>query len=128
TYAPDGRQIVLDRGDVLEVVASAPGYGLSRGTFEVRKKRRQHVEIALTPMDLSPTVAPEAELAVLEAIRAWRDAAEAYVADGDAATDSAEREAREEVVRRAKAWAWAGGGQTARDYCLMAATPEACGT
>ena len=50
-YMPDGSELIMEKGTVLKLEVSAPGYQNYDFTYVVRK-RRNAVSIALTPLDL----------------------------------------------------------------------------
>jgi hypothetical protein len=124
-YLPDGTVAAFNRDDLVAFEVFAPGYDRRTLQYRVGRKRNE-VRVPLAPLQLVATSDAPAEAAAVAAWSRWVEAERAAVADRTDATHRAADAARDAAATAARAWMAEGGGERARELCLVTAVPEGC--
>jgi hypothetical protein len=126
-YLPDGSERAFQRGDTLQVEVFAPGYGYTRDAYTLERRRRHQLEVVLRPLELEAPAVPSVGPLAVESWRRWCDAEARML---ELRTEDSWREAdhaRAETARLAREWMDLGGGEDARELCLMTGSLALCG-
>lgn len=127
-YLADGTEHFFRRDDRLTLEVFAAGYAYERQSVQISKRRRQRVTVTLAPRPLElPDDAPPMARDALAAWEKWRQAETVHTAKPSEQTWQALVDSRHDVAQHARSWMDAGGGDEARELCLMTAWPRYCG-
>lgn len=127
-YLPDGTERYFQRGDDFAMHVWAPGYGITRSRFYYGKRRKMTIRVTLFPW--TPTLvegAPPVAIDAVDAFERWVEQEAAFLAAPSAAADEELHGVRRNAARAAREWLDAGGGDTAKNMCLMTGSLSLCG-
>lgn len=126
-YLPDGGERAFEKGDVVELEVFAAGYDYVRQTVELKRRRRNTVQVVLEPRRFEAPEHPPVGIEAVESWERWVAAEEALIATPSDGTARAAHRAAAETARLAREWMDLGGGDDARELCLMTGTLALCG-
>ncbi len=126
-YLRDGTERVFQKGQLGQLQLTAPGFRPQTIAYVLPKRKSNTLTVYLTPWDPTSDGSPTGDAAI-DGYAAWSQAETAYQATPtEAAWETADL-ARLEGAILARAWMDAGGGDEARELCLVMGSIPYCAT
>lgn len=124
-YLPDGSERYFQKGDVLQLYVSAPGYSYQKVSVVLGKRKANYFQVQLQRWEPADDGSPEGSRAIA-AHRAWVEAEKVALKDWSEESYQRVVEARVTAAGLARGWLDAGGGADAKLVCLHTGTPLFC--